>query len=163
MSTVRARDGPPLETRSPQGIAGFVMSKSPEVAIIMCGKDNTYRHPHQETLDKLAAIEVYRTDLHGTIVITTDGQTYNINRTQPYIHQKIPATEPDPGKTPTGRININAVNHEQLQEIIHIGPARAEEIIRLRPFKTLDDLIRVNGIGPASLKDIKDEGKAYVE
>lgn len=42
---------------------------------------NRYGHPHEETLEKLQLrnIDIYRTDLHGDIVITTDGQTFDIN------------------------------------------------------------------------------------
>ena len=31
-------------------------------------------------------------------------------------------------------VNINTASFEELQRIIHIGPDRAAEIIRLRPF-----------------------------
>ena len=40
-----------------------------------------------------------------------------------------------------------------------IGPERAEEIISLRPFSSLDGLTRVTGIRSARLREIKDEGK----
>lgn len=48
---------------------------SPEFAIISCGKNNDYGHPHKLTLDKLKQknITVYRTDLIGTIVLQSDG------------------------------------------------------------------------------------------
>ena len=43
---------------------------SPEIAIISVGADNLYGHPTEETLQRLldAGCEIYRTDLHGTIV-----------------------------------------------------------------------------------------------
>lgn len=72
----------------------FLDAVDPEVAVILCGKDNNYGHPHEETLQKLAAagVDIYRTDLHGTIVVQTDGQTYDINVKQPYQYtpQKVP-------------------------------------------------------------------------
>ena len=42
----------------------------PDVVIISVGKDNPYGHPAEETLKRLAEFgcEVYRTDLHGTII-----------------------------------------------------------------------------------------------
>lgn len=77
----------------------FLEAVDPEVAIIMAGEGNSYGHPHEETLQKLSdtGVDIYRTDLHGTIVITTDGQTYDINAKQPYNHtpQKKPDPEPD--------------------------------------------------------------------
>ena len=49
---------------------------SPKAAVIMCGKGNPYGHPHAETLTLLASkVDIYRTDLHGTIVISTDGKS----------------------------------------------------------------------------------------
>ncbi len=53
----------------------FLKAVSPKYAVISVGKDNDYGHPHQVTLDKLAAaaVRVYRTDLNGTITIVSDG------------------------------------------------------------------------------------------
>lgn len=58
----------------------FLTAASPSAAIISCGKDNDYGHPHQETIDKINSshITVYRTDLDGTILAETDGTTYTI-------------------------------------------------------------------------------------
>ena len=51
-----------------------------KTAIISCGKDNAYGHPHQETLQTLqqCAINVYRTDKRGNIVVTiqADGKYF---------------------------------------------------------------------------------------
>jgi len=76
----------------------FLQAVNPEVAVIMCGKDNDYGHPHDETLQKLTAagIEIYRTDIHGDIVITTDGENYTVNAGKPYIPQ--PEAEPAPAE-----------------------------------------------------------------
>jgi competence protein ComEC len=54
----------------------FLNAVTPTYAVIQVGEDNTYGHPAPETLDRLAVVnaEVYRTDLHGTVVITSDGQ-----------------------------------------------------------------------------------------
>ncbi len=50
----------------------FLDLVTPGVAVISCGVDNSYGHPHQETLDLFAdyGFEVYRTDLSGTIVLS---------------------------------------------------------------------------------------------
>ncbi len=55
----------------------FVKAVDPKWGIISCGEGNSYGHPHRETLalaEKLG-IELLRTDLVGTIVMTSDGQT----------------------------------------------------------------------------------------
>ncbi len=62
----------------------FVTAVGPTYAEISDGKDNKYGHPHQETLDTLAAVsaQVFRTDLLGTIVMKSDGQnaTFSFHR-----------------------------------------------------------------------------------
>ncbi len=58
----------------------FLNAVNPEVAVIMCGLNNSYGHPHEETLNRLslANVDIYRTDLHNNIIITTDGVTYDV-------------------------------------------------------------------------------------
>lgn len=53
----------------------WLRAVAPQYAVISCGKDNSYGHPHEETLSKLrdAEVETLRTDKNGTIVFTTDG------------------------------------------------------------------------------------------
>lgn len=55
----------------------FLREVMPQYAIISCGKDNSYGHPHEETLSKFsdAGVEVLRTDESGHIVIKSDGKT----------------------------------------------------------------------------------------
>lgn len=54
----------------------FVQAVSPEIAVISSGKDNKYGHPHQEVLDNLSGIKVFRTDIGGDIKIMSDGANY---------------------------------------------------------------------------------------
>ncbi|MEG1520381.1 MAG: MBL fold metallo-hydrolase, partial [Clostridia bacterium] len=45
----------------------FLKITKPEYGVIMCGKDNTYGHPHKESTERLktAKTQTYRTDLNG--------------------------------------------------------------------------------------------------
>lgn len=58
----------------------FLKQIQPEIAIISCGKNNSYGHPKSEILKKLETIEavVYRTDENGTITLISDGKSNNI-------------------------------------------------------------------------------------
>lgn len=57
----------------------FLKAVAPEYAIISAGTNNSYGHPHQETLARLEEVcTVYRTDRHGTVVMKSDGLTLNI-------------------------------------------------------------------------------------
>ena len=57
--------------------AKFIRAVDPEIAVISCGKDNSYGHPHKQTLNTLKdeGVEILRTDLSGTIVLASDGNT----------------------------------------------------------------------------------------
>lgn len=55
----------------------FLREVNPQYGIIQCGVDNDYGHPHDEVLSRLrdADVSLYRNDLQGTIIATTDGET----------------------------------------------------------------------------------------
>lgn len=54
----------------------FLDKVSPKIAIISCGKNNDYGHPHKETSTEMKKrnIQVYRTDIDGSIVLISDGK-----------------------------------------------------------------------------------------
>ncbi len=58
----------------------FLTAASPEICVIMCGKDNDYGHPHKKIINRLLKYtdEIYRTDICGDIVITSDGNDLNV-------------------------------------------------------------------------------------
>ncbi len=62
----------------------FLQAVSPAWAVISCGKENSYGHPHEETLKKLedAGIAVLRTDLLGNITAQwgEDGITWTYEK-----------------------------------------------------------------------------------
>ncbi len=57
-------------------------------------------------------------------------------------------------------VNINTASKAELMSVRGIGEKRAEAIIAYRdqngPFKSVDDLESVQGVGPAILKDNRD-------
>jgi competence protein ComEA len=71
-------------------------------------------------------------------------------------------TKTEPAKTATadGKININTANIAELDTLNGIGEATAKKIIEYReangPFKTIDDLTKVSGIGPKTLEKFRD-------
>ena len=59
----------------------LLAATDPRVAIISCGIGNAFGHPHQVTLDHLLAVpglRLHRTDLEGSIEVTTDGLSYQV-------------------------------------------------------------------------------------
>ena len=58
----------------------FLKAMNPKDVLISCGEGNSYGHPNDEALQNYSEMKmnVYRTDLNGTIVLTTDGKKYII-------------------------------------------------------------------------------------
>ena len=99
------------------------------------------------------------------LVLNHDGQRLYIHsslatRQQPAVQpaqatrapqvDPVSPTQPAPVSPPVaGCVDINTADHANLQRIIHIGPERAQQIINLRPFRSVDDLVRVSGIAAA--------------
>lgn len=57
----------------------FLKRVNPSIAIISCGKNNSYGHPHDTTVSLLERrnIKIYRTDELGNITVTSDGHKIN--------------------------------------------------------------------------------------
>ncbi|OPY57794.1 MAG: ComE operon protein 1 [Pelotomaculum sp. PtaU1.Bin035] len=64
-----------------------------------------------------------------------------------------------------GLVNINTADLSQLDTLPGIGPSLAQRIIQYRetngPFKTIDELKNVSGIGDNRFKDLKDRITVY--
>ncbi len=58
----------------------FLNAVDPEICVIEVGEGNSYNHPHRETIERIETngCTVYRTDLNGTIVLTTDGKNCQV-------------------------------------------------------------------------------------
>lgn len=59
----------------------FLSTVNPKYAVISVGKNNSYNHPEDIIIKRLKDndIEIHRTDLEGTIVISSDGENINFS------------------------------------------------------------------------------------
>lgn len=112
--------------------------------------------------------------------LTKDADSRQINLAQPlqdgmsiYVPKKgedllvqeqtgSPATSSAIGEAGVpNKINLNQADATQLQQVSGIGPKKAADIIDYRqkdgPFKSVDELTNVNGIGEKTLANIRDE------
>src|SRR5690625_877249 len=142
----------------------FVKAVQPKYAIYSAASNNSYGHPHVETVDLFEELNIplFGTDVHGTIIVTTDGSTSEIstekdgkverkeraaaNKKTEKKHQTTSS-----GSSSKGCIDINSASEDALQQIKHIGEVRAKEIIQLRPFESVDQLTKIKGIGNSRL------------
>lgn len=89
----------------------FLREVMPSYAVICVGADNSYGHPTDAALSRLrdAGVEVYRTDLHGDIVFTSDGETVTVSTDKTAsskesvtpVESAVVAPEPAPVPAPT--------------------------------------------------------------
>ncbi|WKA51351.1 MBL fold metallo-hydrolase [Planococcus liqunii] len=132
----------------------FLKAVSPEVAVYSAGIDNSYGHPHAEVIAAVenAGAEVYGTDVNGTVVLDTNGKTYEISTEKA-------------GTVVEGKnrcLDINKASTAELQEIAGIGASLAEAIVKERPFKTIEELDKIKGIGNGKISAIKEQGLACI-
>jgi competence protein ComEA len=88
-----------------------------------------------------------------------------VDGTQILVPKFGPAVTGVPGETApgsaTGLININTASATELETLSGIGEVLAATIVEYRtqngPFASVDDLLDVSGIGPATLEEIRDQ------
>ncbi|MDQ0429790.1 beta-lactamase superfamily II metal-dependent hydrolase [Planomicrobium stackebrandtii] len=132
----------------------FLKAVAPEVAIYSAGADNSYGHPHAEVIAAAEneGAEVFGTDVNGTILVETDGESYSVETQQEGV----------PTEGENRCIDLNIASSAELQEITGIGEVYAQSIIDQRPFGSLEELLDVKGIGPATLDNIQEQGLACI-
>lgn len=118
----------------------FLGNVKPKYALLSCGKDNGYGHPAERVLDSLKKLncELYRTDVQGEIIFTSDGKkiSFNTAPTTDWSAGKIP----DPAE-PEKTVDPEAVQQEEKIEEIIIPAAAgvmeedAEEVQKSPPEK----------------------------
>lgn len=55
----------------------FLYAVNPRIAVISCGVDNSYGHPHRDTMrrfESVSDLKILRTDLDGSVIISSDGK-----------------------------------------------------------------------------------------
>jgi competence ComEA-like helix-hairpin-helix protein len=138
----------------------------PKLAVASLGRGNEFGHPHSETLALLARwrIPLLRTDVDGTVTVVSDGRRWGVSsvrqptRGPPDGDDQIGRAKlsPNDGNATSGRrIDINSASQEELESLPGIGPTLARRIIEGRPYRTVDDLLRVKGIAEKRLAKIR--------
>lgn len=77
----------------------FLRAVMPEYAVLSVGKDNAYGHPSEAVLSRLrdADSTLYRTDMQGHIIATSDGNTVTFSTEKESFHATNPTLADDFG------------------------------------------------------------------
>jgi competence protein ComEA len=63
-----------------------------------------------------------------------------------------------PHREVSGVVNLNAATPDQLRLLPGVGPAKVDLIVsyrRAHPFRTVDELVRIKGIGPKMVRRLR--------
>ncbi len=131
----------------------FISAVSPEVSVIEVGKGNDYGHPHAEVLERLQKVsKVYRTDLDGTVTVSTDGSTYSV-------------TTQKAGTVSTGSTTHSSTTTEAPEPAESITPSSTESTVYVSDLNLKDEWVKVTnkGSSPVSMNGwkIQDEGSKH--
>ena len=160
--------------------AAWLAAVQPQVALISAGEGNSYGHPDPEALDRVsqAGAKVFRTDQNGTIHLESDGRKVTITPARgagatvtgrstveiPLSGAVTKGTGSAAAATPKdssgGRLNLNTATAAELEALPGIGEKTAQAILADRkkngPYRSVDELDRVSGIGPATIEGIRE-------
>lgn len=87
----------------------------------------------------------------------TDGDSHSPSRPSTRNKSGHSSTRPDPAARSQNCIDINTAGAEELEQLRQIGPVRAEKIIHERPWKRVDALQKIDGLGPSRVDAIAAE------
>ncbi|WP_125555383.1 helix-hairpin-helix domain-containing protein [Salibacterium salarium] len=146
----------------------FIQAVHPQIAILPFDKKNEFGHPNAEVVKRLrrSGASLYSTHQSGPVYIALTGvglHTFNSvwkgnGELYPKAIPKIKPSSPNKGELES-LIFINGATVKELQQLPDIGPMVASFIVEYRTkhgsFKKAEDLLKVNGIGRATLEKIR--------
>lgn len=149
----------------------FLKAVSPRIAFVSAAEKNRYGHPAPETMGKLAraGVTVFDTPRFGHVVLATDGKVVALYAQKDAGGSALvaAATPPDAPASPDapaaeaagGGVDLNTADIAALVKLPGVGEATAKRIIEYReangPFRTVDDLVKVRGIGKKTLEKLR--------
>jgi competence protein ComEC len=66
----------------------FLSAVSPAIGVISVGRNNSYGHPHYETLERFQGVKLYRTDMDGAVKITETPEGLSVKTYREFIFER---------------------------------------------------------------------------
>lgn len=111
------------------GSSGYVFLREvmPEYGVISVGADNSYGHPTDAALSRLrdAEVTLYRTDLQGTVTVTSDGKTVSFTTERSADEAEINPTILDRESSYIGNVNSKVFHRDDCGNL----PAEKNQIL----------------------------------
>ncbi|HHS97126.1 MAG TPA: ComEA family DNA-binding protein [Chloroflexi bacterium] len=159
--------GPPVAVITPDPTATPLPTPTPlPLRVYVCGavrEPGVYRLPPGSLVEDAIRAAGGPTDEADLVRINLAREL--LDQQQVYV-PSVSETTPYPtlsgGVAPTStpsRIDLNTATAAELEALPHVGPALAQEIVAYReaygPFRSVEDLLNVPGIGPSTLEEIR--------
>lgn len=120
----------------------FLSSVNPRLALISCGKNNDYGHPHKETTELLKkhSVKALRTDEQGSIVVNMNNNALNVTTSNGYSES----------------ININGNNEITNADSQYIGNKNSK-VYHSSDCKSVEKMSEKNKVVFNSVQEAEDE------
>ena len=119
---------------------------------IVAAVDGAVRRPGSYTLP-FGSTVADLLDAAGGLAV--DAAERLVNPADPLTHGELVIVPAQQGADGSPRVDLNAASLEALQRLPGVGPVTAARIVAGRPYMTVDDLLRVRGIGPKTLDRLR--------
>lgn len=143
--------------------ASFISSVSPEISVIEVGAGNDYGHPNSEVRNRLQKVsKLYRTDLDGTIKVTTDGSTYTVTTQKTEHKGETKATSSGSG----AYSSVDSTTTQKTEPAQSVTSSSAESTVYVSDLNLKDEWVQVSnkGSSPVFLAGwkIEDDGSKHI-
>lgn len=131
----------------------------PEIAVASLGKDNDYGHPHKETLDLLKKynLTLLRTDQRGTITIESDGQDWDLVGSGRSNSEMARRDSNGSSAGSSRKLDLNTASTRDIASLPGIGTSTARDIVAGRPYRSVDELMELEGMGQGRFERIRNQ------